>query len=223
LLYDKFVNHANEDSIAHKMRLKRFRLFESILKEAIEEGKSESVKILDVGGTQVFWEMMGYTKKPAIEIYCLNLGKFDEKYSNIKSITGDARDLREFENCQFDIVFSNSVIEHVGGMEDQKRMAKEIQRVGKRYYVQTPNLYFPIEPHFFFPLFQFFPYNIKVWMIKHFNLGYFRKTTDDKKAKEIASEIRLLKLKELTSMFPDAVAFREKFFGLTKSIIMYKN
>lgn len=55
--------------------------------------------------------------------------------------------MKQFQDNEFDAVFSNSVIEHVGDYEAQRQMANEIMRVGKRYFVQTPNFYFPIEPH----------------------------------------------------------------------------
>ena len=60
-----------------------------------------------------------------------------------------------FKDKSFDAVFSNSVIEHVGTFEDQKMMANEVIRVTNFYFIQTPNLYFPIEPHFLVPFFQF--------------------------------------------------------------------
>jgi 2-polyprenyl-3-methyl-5-hydroxy-6-metoxy-1,4-benzoquinol methylase len=71
----------------------------------------------------------------------------------------------QFQNDEFDIVFSNSVIEHVGSYEEQNLMASEVRRVGKRYFIQTPNLFFPIEPHFLFPFFQFLPLDYRVTLI----------------------------------------------------------
>lgn len=48
----------------------------------------------------------------------------------------------QFKEKEFDLVFSNSVIEHVGGFQDQMKAANEIRRVGKNYFIQTPNKYF---------------------------------------------------------------------------------
>ncbi len=61
-----------------------------------------------------------------------------------------------FGDREFDIAFSNSVIEHVPP-ELQAAFAAEVSRVADRYFVQTPNRYFPIEPHYQLPLFQFLP------------------------------------------------------------------
>jgi hypothetical protein len=113
------------------------------------------------------------------------------------------------------------VIEHVGGLKDQHRMADEIKRVGKRYFIQTPNLYFPMEPHFLFPMFQFFPLWLKIWLISHYDLGWYVKTPEKEKALEIVKSIRLLCKKELYELFPGAIIYREKFLGLTKSFIVY--
>ena len=83
------------------------------------------------------------------------------KHQNFKSIKGDATNLSNFKDNQFDIVFSNSLIEHLYTYENMKLMANETMRVGKKFFVQTPNKYFPIEPHYFFPFFQFMPYKMK--------------------------------------------------------------
>jgi hypothetical protein len=70
----------------------------------------------------------------------------------------------------FDLVFSNSVIEHLFSIQNQQKMANEVKRVGKNYYIQTPNKFFPIEPHWVFPFFQFLPFGLKVYLTKNFNL-----------------------------------------------------
>lgn len=65
--------------------------------------------------------------------------------AGIDAVLGDARDLSRYGDGEFDVVFSNSCIGHVGGFEDQLRMAREIRRVGRRYFVQTPNHGLPID------------------------------------------------------------------------------
>jgi hypothetical protein len=122
----------------------------------------------------------------------------------------------------FDVVLSNSVIEHVGTLSDQKRMANEIRRVGKAYFIQTPNRYFPLEPHFLIPFFQFFPTNLKIYLAENFKPGWYRNRKIEA-AIEDAQQIRLLSKKELMRLFPDGKIWEEKVMGLTKSFIVYKD
>jgi 2-polyprenyl-3-methyl-5-hydroxy-6-metoxy-1,4-benzoquinol methylase len=129
--------------------------------------------------------------------------------------------MRIFREREFDIVFSNSVIEHVGKYEQQAQMAKEVLRVGRRYFLQTPNRFFPIEPHFVFPLFQFLPVFLRIWLVSHFDLGWHKKASDTQEAVALANSIRLLTRRELKELFPGGTVYREKFYGLTKSFIIY--
>lgn len=122
---------------------------------------------------------------------------------------------------EFDIVFSHSVIEHVGGFNDQHRMAEEIKRVGKRFFLQTPNRYFPIETHFLFPLFQFFPLYFKKFLVSHFDIGWYKRTHDWRQAMEVINSVRLLDEKELKELFPGANIYRERLLGFTKSFIVF--
>ncbi|HWS70973.1 MAG TPA: class I SAM-dependent methyltransferase, partial [Thermoanaerobaculia bacterium] len=68
---------------------------------------------------------------------------------------------------------SNSVLEHVA---DMPAMAREIRRVGRRWYVQTPNRWFPVEPHFLVPFFQFLPIATRAWLLTRFDLGWLTRT-----------------------------------------------
>ena len=70
-------------------------------------------------------------------------------------------------------------------------MASEVQRVAKRYFIQTPNRYFPIEPHFLFPLFQFLPISIRVWLVMNLNVGWGNKWSNEKDAEEFITSIKL--------------------------------
>lgn len=212
----KLANPESTNSLATKTRLKNFNIFKGLLSNL-----SKPLRILDIGGTEQYWEKMNFSRENGIEIILLNLSECQVNYPNFKSIAGDAKDLSVFKDKEFDIIFSHSVIEHVGGFEDQHRMAEEIKRVGKRYFIQTPNYYFPVEPHFLFPMFQFLPLFLKIWLISHFNIGWIGRTPDKDKALETAKSIRLLCEKELRELFPDATIYREKFFGLTKSFLVY--
>ncbi|MCJ8283584.1 MAG: class I SAM-dependent methyltransferase [Rivularia sp. ALOHA_DT_140] len=146
---------------------------------------------------------------------------YQSNHPNIKTAVGDATNLSQFGDKEFDIVFSNSVIEHLFIYDNQVKMASEIKRIGKRYFIQTPNKYFPIEPHFQFPLFQFFPLSMKVMLIRNFQLGWRKKAETKQKAVETVTEIRLLGIKELHNLFPNSKIYKEKFAGLTKSLTAY--
>lgn len=84
---------------------------------------------------------------------------------NIITIRYDGNNI-PFPNKYFDIVHSNSVIEHVGCFNSQMHFSKEIQRAAKNFWVQVPYCYFFWEPHDFFPFFQFMPSNFKILIIK---------------------------------------------------------
>jgi hypothetical protein len=129
----------------------------------------------------------------------------------------------QFRAGEFDVVFSNSVIEHLGTLNEQRWMADEIRRVGKRYFVQTPNRYFPLEPHFLVPFFQFLPLRMRVQLVRRFDLGWYGMggIPDPEHAEAVVRSIRLLSAGELLRLFPDGRLYRERLFGLTKSLIVY--
>jgi hypothetical protein len=140
----------------------------------------------------------------------------------MQSVAGDATNLHLFADQSFDLVFSNSVIEHLFTWENQQKMATEVQRVSKRFFIQTPNYWFPVEPHWVFPLFQYLPFSLRVFLTQHFSLGHIQKSLSKREAIEQVREIRLLSLREMKQLFPDAKIYAEKFVGLDKSFIAYK-
>lgn len=186
-----------------------------------------TVKILDVGGVPDFWQNSTFLEEITlnIEIYTVNINPLYEQYGTnnhrIKAMTSDARNLKQFKDKEFDIVFSNSVIEHVGDYSEQRQMANEVMRVGKRYFIQTPNLYFPIEPHFIFPFFQFLPIQLRAELLTHFNLGWSKREQDKQKAKAQVESVKLLSKNQFVNLFPGAKCYEEKVLGLTKSFIIY--
>jgi len=115
-----------------------------------------------------------------------------------------------FADREFPVVFSNSVIEHVPPRL-QAAFAAEIRRVSDRYFVQTPNRWFPIEPHYQFPFFQFLPRRARQSLNRRFTLGWLPRGQWE--------EITLLSARDLRRLFPDAEIHRERLLGVTKSLM----
>lgn len=128
---------------------------------------------------------------------------------NVTVLQADGTEL-PFADREFDVAFSNSVIEHVPP-ELQARFAAEVGRVAARYFVQTPNRFFPIEPHYQLPLFQFLPRRARMALNRRFSLGW--------QPQGQWEEITLLSARDLRRLFPDAEIRRERLLGLTKSLI----
>ena len=210
----KFGDNTNRNSWAVKLRKKRFLIFTRLIGNYL----NDEITILDVGGTEMYWEYMDFIK-PNIHITLLNLEKEPTKYNNFISIIGDACNMSDFNDKSFEIIHSNSVLEHVGSFNDQMKMAAEVKRVGRSYFLQTPNYYFPIEPHFYIIGFQFMPVKMRAFIHSH----WIKKTHEYKKSIPAVKSIRLLKKKELKQLFPNASIYREKIFGFTKSFIVYEN
>jgi hypothetical protein len=118
--------------------------------------------------------------------------------------------------------FSNSAIEHLGSFRDQFRVAQEIRRVAKGYYVQTPNLYFPLEPHFLVPGWQFIPCEWRAHILRKRDLGWMKQVKSLDEARAVVKSIRLLDSRDLQKLFPDAGILRERVGPLTKSLVAWR-
>ena len=211
-LFRKFADNENNSSVSYKLRKKRFNNFLKIL------DIKENDNILDVGGVESTWFGSGFEKKVTL----LNL-HFDQHLDDFNYVLGDACNMNMFPDKSFVVVYSNSVIEHVG-MERQKEFAEEIMRVGKKYWVQTPFKHFPIESHFVFPFFQYLPFSARKlialkWPYSHFKMNNAKK-------EEILEELSLISLlnkERLKNLFKGSHIFEEKFWGITKSLVAFKN
>ncbi|HBY09535.1 MAG TPA: methyltransferase type 11 [Chloroflexi bacterium] len=218
MAFKRIADNTQDTSVATRLRRQRFQIFWDLLHSI-----PGTVKILDIGGTYQFWEMMtaDFALEQPFHVTLLNPEPETIHHPNFSSLAGDGRAMPNFRNGQFEVVFSNSTIEHVGSFADQMRMANEIRRVGQRFFVQTPNRYFPIEPHFVFPFFQFLPIVVRVWLVQHFDLGWFSRIPDQSTARREVTSIRLLNRSDFVQLFPQAQIFEERFYGLVKSFIAY--
>jgi len=206
---------ADEDRTSLACRRRRFQIFLSLI-----EDLPRPIRILDVGGTEQFWRSMEFPgDRDGVWLTLLNLEREPVDDPRFISLAGNACDLSAYSDQSYDIVFSNSVIEHVGGADDQRAMADEIRRVGRRYFVQTPNFFFPVEPHFMIPGFQFLPRSMRCFLLTRFSLGAYGKVEDKSHAKNLVDEIQLLTGRRFKNLFPDAKIHRERWMGMTKSLI----
>lgn len=128
---------------------------------------------------------------------------------NVTLLKGDATKL-PYSDGEFDVAFSNSVIEHMAPAS-QVAFASEVRRVARRYYVQTPNYWFPVEPHYHLPGFQFLPEESRRWLNSRFTLGW--------QPKGAWEPIHLLDERSLQLLFPDASIEAERLLGLKKSLM----
>lgn len=217
-MLEKLADISNPTSLSSRARKARFKFFLDLL-----DNIPEPFEILDVGGSQAFWKSMDWTPSEQRKVTLLNLQAEPTTQPHFTSVAGDARTLAQFSDQQFDVVFSNSVIEHVGTLREQIQMAEAVQRVGKRYFVQTPNRHFPLEPHFLIPFFQYAPQWFRARCLQTRKLGWVPREPDFLKALAETESIRLLNKKELSGLFPDSRIYEEKFAAMTKSITAFKN
>jgi hypothetical protein len=225
------MNHISElvrrirHAIGDKARIKRGQGIRDMITRALmQRTGNEPIKILDVGGRLPFWtESIGYQPDSRVEITILNLWHPDLPLPpHFERVIGDATDLSSFSDGQFDIVISNSVIGHVGGCEKQRQMAQEIQRVGKVYYVQTPNKYFLVDWRTLVPFFHLLPIKAQAWLVHHYSVGAQKRLRTMSEALVWAKETYFLSQREFVALFPSAIVKHEWILGMPtpKSLIV---
>ncbi len=211
----RLANVRDPGSLACRLRAKRFNLFLSLISDL-----EAPVRIVDLGGTVNFWETMGVAGDSSFHVTVVNIDPQDSSFSNIRFVEADATNLSMFHEDEFDVGFSNSAIEHLFSFENQKKMASEILRVAKSIWVQTPNYWFPVEPHFLCPFWQFMPVPVRAFIVSKMRVGQRGPYPSYEKALESVREIRLLSRRDLNRLFPSGEIFPEKFFLLNKSWIV---
>lgn len=174
----------------------------------------ENAKILDLGGQPMIWSSVN----PKLNITILNLPgvahQNHQSHHNITFVEGDACDVVGYEDRSFDIVFSNSVIEHVGDTQKQVAFAHEVMRLGRAYWVQTPSKYFPIEAHSGMPFWWFYPDTIRLYFVSRWRRKLPAWT-------EMVEGTRVLEIGELRALFPKSSLKIERFFGIPKSYVAW--
>jgi hypothetical protein len=192
--------------------------------------RDEYLRIIDIGGSMSYWQRLGidFLRAHKVKIDLLNLLD-DELHRDVDDfeifsfIVGDAR-ATGLSDMSYDICHSNSVIEHVGLWWDFESFANETRRLAPSYYVQTPNFWFPIEPHFWrLPLFHWLPRPIRIRLFQYLPLATVGRAPDYRTACYFADRARLLNRPQMKCLFPDSDLLPERIIFFNKSYIAIRH
>ena len=177
------------------------------------------VRILDVGGRAGFWDTVETTKIESIaiaNIHEADISATSTKF-NMRGVYADALDLSRFTDGQFDMVVSNSMIEHLGSWKNIKACAAQLQSVANYGYIQTPSFWFPIEQHFMIPFFHWLPPQVRVILLPYLPRAGYEDVESVDNVRQYIEEINLVTEGELKFLFPAARVHKERILFLTKS------
>ena len=138
-----------------------------------------------------------------------------EKYPEIEARVGDACSL-PWPDKSFDIVYSNAVIEHVGDFGDQKKMASEVMRVGRKWFVTTPNRWYPFEFHMRLPFVTWLPFHgyLRAGQIVSYNHVKQKYACGLK-----PDHLRLMTANELGMCFPGSRIIKQRVTFMPETLI----
>jgi hypothetical protein len=174
-------------------------------------------RVLDVGITDATWRSSNFFEAwypwpgQITAVVPAAAPAFRAAFPEVTLVVADGRAL-PFGDGEFDIGFSNAVIEHVGAREEQRRFVAEIVRTCRRAFVCTPNSGFPVDPHTLFPFIH--------WLPRRWWHALLRATGNGRWASE--QMLNPLSASELLSLFPVGISVRidrQRLFGLTTVLI----
>ncbi|SON56579.1 Methyltransferase domain protein [Hartmannibacter diazotrophicus] len=223
------VDYSNPDSLGSRMRGRRFRRVADLISQILSE--KAVARILDLGGRQQYWLALDADLAERCHVTLVNT---EDEFGSIEAsgrrfagqfenVVADGCDLNIYQDNSFDLVHSNSVVEHVGPFERKVRFAAETRRLARRYYVQTPNLWFPMEPHYLVPFVHWLPKSYRARRLSNQNLGLKEKQATYADAMEWVEHCDLLDLTQFRYLFPDGEIHKERFGPLVKSLVAIRS
>lgn len=186
-------------------------------------GVTKSWRVLDVGGTLDLWRLAPVRPDLILLNHSRAAGDIG---SGAPVVFGDGLAL-PFGDASFDLVFSNSVIEHVGDAHAQEVFASEIARVGRSYWVQTPHRRFPLEQHLWMPALHWLPRRAQRRLLRSRITPWEWIARPDPTERRYyishyCDSVHLLNRREVSRLFPDASMVVERVLGWPKSLIAYR-
>jgi hypothetical protein len=199
-------------SLAHGARLRRW---DELRRRFPDLG---AMRVLDLGGTPSAWRVSPVRPAHVVTVN-LDPGTAHHDEPHLTSIVGDACRLPEsLRRERFDLVYSNSLMEHIGGHQRRRLFAEAVLAAAPHHWVQTPYRYFPIEPHWVFPGMQWLPFPARVAVSRRWPYGHIERGDRAKAVADVA-EVELQSATQMRSYFPASHLWFERFAGLPKSLV----
>lgn len=214
------------EAAQRRFRAQRFRHIDAMIRQLLR-GR-EKVTILDAGGRAVYWTMLAPGLRDKVSLTLLNIGSELQAYDAvidglaIENHAGDACDMPQYDDGQFDLVHSNSVVEHVGSYVNMLAFAREVRRVGRAYYVQTPNFWFPVDPHYAMPFVHWLPDPIRIGLFQSVRVGRSGRSCFEA-AMQRGDATKIISTGMMRRLFPDARIEKERFALMTKSVMAIRD
>ncbi|EIM65119.1 hypothetical protein [Desulfobacter postgatei] len=196
------------------------------------EKMNRPINIIDLGGTATFWASWGLSETDHIHVTLINNHHVDKTnigYDNsIPYITEIIKDVNELavEDFQgYDLIFSNSMIEHLDSRQKQSNLAQTIEKSKRPYFIQVPNKYFIIDPHFphpCVPFFALYPKNLQARLLTVYRFGSGSKSNSFEEAQRRLKFYNPLSLKELKKLFPSSEIIKKESHLFSISLIAIK-
>jgi hypothetical protein len=213
----------NPNSLSARFRRARARHVVALI--AAIHAEKGGCRIIDLGGEPNYWTLYdrSFLEAHGVNILMVNPEPqiIDDPLFQVG--VGDACDLPQYADDSFDLVHSNSVVEHVGDWVRMEAFARETRRLAPRYYVQTPNYGFPVEPHFSSFFFHWRSEQARARMLMTRGRGFAAQQGDMGAAMRIVQSARLLDKRQFRFLFPDARHLDERVLGLTKSLVAIRS
>jgi hypothetical protein len=202
----RIIDPDRPGSLTHRFRQSRSEEFRRRFPDL------ENMSVLDLGGTAISWRVLGPRPKRVTLVNLDDAAAPPEPW--IEHIREDA--------CvggfgKYDLVFSNSLMEHIGGHARRQRFAEVVRESAPSWWVQTPYRYFPIEPHWIFPLFQFLPFAARVSVTRHWRTLHMDATPGRAEAIDLVASIELISATEMRAYWYERLA------GVPKSMVAIRN
>lgn len=208
----KFIDPCRPGSVTYGFRQRRNEEFKRRFPDLAD------MRVLDLGGTADTW------LTPSMRARSITIVNID---SAVKDPGQPGMELIHADACaggfgKYDLVFSNSMMEHLGGHARRRQFSDVVQESASSWWVQTPYRYFPIEPHWIFPGFQFLPFRLRLIICQHWDTLNMPACKETAEASELVASTELISATEMRVYFPTSEIWFERILGIPKSLVAIK-
>lgn len=217
--------------LRRRTRTARFEKFGRYLDGVRNITGQDDVKIIDIGGTIEFWQRWWSLAADAgLSVTLINNHEVNRTFAGIESdvehirnINKDANTLTPSDFDDYDIIFSNSFLEHLRSRDLQLALAEKVVASRKPYFIQVPNKHSPVDPHHpMAPFFALYPRRLRIELVQRFSFGVSPRARDARGAEVWQTHYNPIGKSDLQKLFPDGAIETEHTLGIPLSLLVKK-